>query len=56
MTNGQIKKALTVLVQLHKDQDALVKIRDLGGLQHENVAQGAIAGLVRYLMRLRDAG
>lgn len=57
--SGQINKkdiqpALNVLVALHENDSALDEIRDLGGMQHSNNAQQGIAGVVRYLMMLRD--
>lgn len=49
-----MQATLDLLVQLHDNKTALASIMIEGGLQHEQVAQGAIAGIVRLLMEARD--
>jgi hypothetical protein len=50
----ELQATLNVLVQLHEHSPSLRNIRDMGGLQHENISQGAIGGTIRLLMKIRD--
>jgi len=52
MKTDDIQPTLDVLLELHDDPDALEEIRIKGCLQHSNVSQSAIAGIVRYLMEI----
>ena len=50
----ELQTTLNVLLKLHDNKSALHNIMLEGGLQHENVAQASIAGIVRLLVSIRD--
>jgi len=49
-----VQDMIDLLLDIHDDPYKLEEIKILGGLQHTNTAQGAVAGLVRYLVNMRD--
>ena len=51
---SKIQNTLDILLELHDDKKSLKRIKWLGQLQHVNIAQSAIAGIVRYLFEIRD--
>ena len=50
----KIQIILDALLKMHEDKKLLQEIMMEGGLQHENISQGAIAGIMRILMKDRD--